>query len=456
MKVDETASGGPLPGPPSIAEEVLMMPCVLVAQLGARMHYAVPRILHEAGALDRFFTDICATGAWARTLGALPAGIVPRGLRRLAMRRPVAIPHDRITAFTAFGLGYARRRTRARTVTEETWNHLRAGREFCERILAIGFGKATMVYAFNSAALELLVEARRAGLTTVLEQTIAPAELVDTLLLEQLRRFPDWGAPLADRDAAEMFYARERAEWAAADLIVCGSEFVRESISRCGGPADRCVVVPYGVDHRFSLPPREPRQGPLHVLTIGEVGLRKGSPYVLEAARRLVGSATFRMVGPCSLPARIIDGAPSNLEILGPVPRGDIMRHYAWADVFLLPSICEGSATVVYEALTAGLPVICTPNTGSVVRDGVEGFIVSAGDPDGIVHALDKLARDPALRRTMAERAGARSREFDLASYGRRLLSALCQAAGDPCPSPAPSPAPSHAGQPSSHVVSAF
>ena len=56
-----------------------MMPCVLVAQLGARMHYAVPRILHEAGALDRFFTDICATGAWARALGALPAGIVPPG-----------------------------------------------------------------------------------------------------------------------------------------------------------------------------------------------------------------------------------------------------------------------------------------------------------------------------------------------------------------------------------------
>ena len=99
--------------------------------------------------------------------------------------------------------------------------------------------------------------------------------------------------------------------------------------------------------------------------------MRKGSPYVLEAARRLAGSATFRMVGPCSLPAQIIDGAPSNLEILGPVPRGDIMRHYAWADVFLLPSVCEGSATVVYEALTAGLPVICTPNTGSVVRDGV-------------------------------------------------------------------------------------
>jgi len=54
-----------------------MMPCVLVAQLGARMHYAVPRILHEAGALDRFFTDICATGAWARTLGALLKSTAP-------------------------------------------------------------------------------------------------------------------------------------------------------------------------------------------------------------------------------------------------------------------------------------------------------------------------------------------------------------------------------------------
>jgi glycosyltransferase involved in cell wall biosynthesis len=412
-----------------------MMPSVLVAQLGARMHYAVPRILHEAGALDRFFTDICATGPWARSLEVLPSAIVPAALRRLAARRPVDIPDERITTFMAFGWNYARHRARTCTVTEITRTHLRAGQEFCERILAAGLGKASMVYAFNTAALELLIEAHRSGLTTVLEQTIAPAEMVDALLLEQFQRFPDWTAPVADREVADMLYARERAEWEVADLIVCGSEFVRQSIARCGGPINRCVVIPYGVDHGFSLSPQETREGPMRVLTIGEIGLRKGSPYVLEAARRLVGRARFRMVGPCSLPARIVDGMRSTVEIVGPVSRSDIMEHYAWADVFLLPSICEGSATVVYEALAAGLPVVCTPNTGSVVRDGIEGFIVPPGNSDEIIHALDKLARDPALRRDMAERASSRFREYDLDSYGKRLVLALFRAATEPHPS---------------------
>jgi glycosyltransferase involved in cell wall biosynthesis len=389
------------------------------------MHYAVPKILFEAGELDRFFTDICATGTLSTSLAFLPPSLVPAPLRRLAMRRPAAIPRELITSFTAFGWNYARRRSRARTPTEMAEVYLSTGREFCRHILASGFGNASMVYAFNTAALELMVEARRAGLTTVLEQTIAPAETLDALLGQQFQRFPDWTAPMVDRTVADKFYARERAEWESADLIVCGSEFVRQSIAECGGPIDRCVVVPYGVDQRFSLPRRERNGGPLRVLTIGEVGLRKGSPYVLEAARCLAGRARFRMVGPCSLPMRIVNALPSSVEIVGPVPRGEIVEHYAWADVFLLPSICEGSATVVYEALGAGLPIVCTPNTGSVVRDGMEGFIVPAGDPDAIVHALDTLAGDAGLRRDMAERSRLRFQEYDLDSYGKRLLSAL-------------------------------
>lgn len=402
-----------------------MMPRVLVAQIGARMHYAVPRILYEAGCLDRFFTDVCATDAVARTVAALPPALVPSPVRRLAMRRPAAVPLARITMFPLFGLGFGLRRTRARDVSAEARAYRDGGREFCGRILRRGLGGATMVYAFDGAALELLCAARRAGLTTVLEQTIASSDLQDRLMREQASRFPGWAARNMDRETAAFVRARERAEWDAADLIVCGSDFVRQSIGGSGGPIDRCVVVPYGVDDRFALPPRDPRPGPLRVLTVGEVGLRKGSPHVIEAARRLGGRAVFRMAGPCPLPASILAGMPPNLEILGPVPRGDIMRHYAWADVFLLPSICEGSATAIYEALAAALPVVCTPNAGSVVENGEQGFIIAAGNPDAIVAALETLADDPALRRHMAERAHLRFRDHDIDAYGRRLTAAL-------------------------------
>jgi glycosyltransferase involved in cell wall biosynthesis len=93
--------------------------------------------------------------------------------------------------------------------------------------------------------------------------------------------------------------------------------------------------------------------------------------------------------------------------------------------VFLLPSLCEGSATAIYEALSASLPVICTPNCGSVVRDGVDGIIVPIRNAEAIAEAVLRLADDPALRRQMAENAGQRAAAFDFDSYGRSLLAAL-------------------------------
>jgi glycosyltransferase involved in cell wall biosynthesis len=117
--------------------------------------------------------------------------------------------------------------------------------------------------------------------------------------------------------------------------------------------------------------------------------------------------------------------ASSHVQLLGAVPRNEISQHYSWADVFLLPSICEGSATVTYEALAHGLPVICTPNTGSVVRDGLDGFLVPARDVDAIVDRLERLRANPELRSEMSINARARSAEFTVAAYGRRLLAAL-------------------------------
>src|SRR5207244_3760976 len=137
------------------------------------------------------------------------------------------------------------------------------------------------------------------------------------------------------------------------------------AVAASGGPVERCRVVPYGVDRRFACPNRPSHGGPLRVLTVGSVELRKGHPYVLAAARRLRGRASFRVIGPVHVSAAAQQELADALDLVGPVPHSDLAAHYAWADVFLLPSVCEGSATVTYEALTAGLPVLCTPNTGS-------------------------------------------------------------------------------------------
>jgi glycosyltransferase involved in cell wall biosynthesis len=80
---------------------------------------------------------------------------------------------------------------------------------------------------------------------------------------------------------------------------------------------------------------------------------------------------------------------------------------------------------VTYEALGYGLPVVCTPNAGSVVRDGLEGFIVPVRDATAIAGRIEQLTQDVDLRAQMSAGAKARAAEFTVAAYGQRLLAAL-------------------------------
>ena len=89
-----------------------------------------------------------------------------------------------------------------------------------------------------------------------------------------------------------------------------------------------------------------------------------------------------------------------------------------------------------YEALAAGLPVVTTPNAGSVVRDGVEGFIVPAGDVEAFTERIHQLVRDRDLRRWMADNARRRAdrcdrRNIPRAAIGRSVIDPLARAADD-------------------------
>lgn len=400
-------------------------PPFVVALMGARMHYAVPRIFHADKRLARFYADICAVRGWPAILPYVPKKLLPEGLRRLAARVPDGIPAKLITAFTSFGLEYSKRRVAAKSASETTAVHLWAGETFCDRVLGASPPAATSLYGYNSACLELLREWRSKGQLTVVEQTIAPRRIEDQILRAEQQNLPEWQiAPPADENVSA-YVEREEAEWREADIIVCGSDFVKEGIANCGGPSDRCVVVPYGIN--LPIRPRIARTqtAKLRALTVGEVSLRKGSHLIHEVASRLSHRVEFRMAGTMGLRPDAAERLKKSVEWVGIVPRNEIARQYEWADVFLLPSLCEGSATVTYEALAAGLPVITTLNSGSIVKDGLSGFIVPVGDVEAIVERLERFMASPKLLQDMTHAAAERSRFGTVEAYGERLLKAV-------------------------------
>lgn len=395
-----------------------------VAMLGARLHYGVPRALDRAGLLGTFYTDVyLGNKPWLQRLARhIPDRAAPPALRRFKGRDGGL--SGKVVSLDVLGLKMIWHRQRVRTRSESLQLRARSGRQFCQAVVASGLGHRSAIYAANGAALEIFQDAKRRGTLCLLEQTIAPHLIEDRLMREEAERWPGWEPGLTFDLQANPMAEREQAEWRLADCIVCGSNFVASSLGSIAADGAKCRVVPYGIDvERFRPLDRNRHPGRLNVLFVGIVGLRKGLPYLLEALRRLDSRAIqCRIVGKVDFDQRRLADYARWIEVVGHLPRSDIMRMYHWADVFVFPSICEGSATVTYEALAGGLPVITTPNAGSVVRDTQDGYIVPIRAPEAIADRLERLLAEPELLRSMSVNARERSREFDLASYGERLV----------------------------------
>jgi glycosyltransferase involved in cell wall biosynthesis len=389
------------------------------------MHYGVPRICEQRGALAHLYTDIAATTGWPRLLKHIPPILRPKALNRLLGRIPKDIPANKLTAFNSLGLEYWLRIARARSASELTAIHLDVGRRLCELANRSGFKGATHLYAFSSAGREFLEAGKNAGLHTIIEQPAMPKQVMENILRPEYERYSHWEHPPSMDRYHDDFVRRQWAEWRCADTIVVPSSYVAQGLREIGAPMDGCVVVPYGVDSSFRRIGRHAHNGPLRVLTVAGVRLLKGPQYTMLASKMLANEVEFRLVGPISISPSGHRELSRHVCLTGQVARSEIFAHYEWADVFLLPSLCEGMATVLIEALSAGLPIIATPSAGIAIRNGIDGFLVPSCDAEAIAARLDQLACNPTLLAQMSTNARERSQEFTLQAYGDRLFSAL-------------------------------
>jgi len=219
-----------------------------------------------------------------------------------------------------------------------------------------------------------------------------------------------------------------------ADLLVCPSEFVRESLREQDRP--RAVVIPFGTDPARALPPRTRPAAPLRVLFAGNVNRRKGVPFLLEAWRQLAlppEQAELVMCGRLfAEAAEWVRTAPPGVRFAG--FQADMAPHFADADIFVLPSLMEGSAKAVYEAMAYGLSPVVTPHTGSIVRDGIDGLVAEAADAATLADALGRLITDETLRRTLGAAAAETAKTYSWEAYARGVAALYGADAVEPEP----------------------
>lgn len=147
-------------------------------------------------------------------------------------------------------------------------------------------------------------------------------------------------------------------------------------------------------------------------LYAGRLDPEKGVDLLLRAAEGL-DDATVAVAGDGSQEEALRAGAPANVRFLGRLGTGgdELLRWYAAADAFVLPSRSEQWGMVLNEAAAAALPIVASDAAGAahdLVVDGDNGYRVPAGDTGALADALRRVAADEAFR----ARAGARSREL--------------------------------------------
>jgi len=293
-----------------------------------------------------------------------------------------------------------------------------------------GYGAASnidSVYAYEDGALETFRAARQRGFKRVYDLPIAYWQTSQRLLREEAERYPDWEPTLgATRDSDEKLW-RKTEELELAQLVICPSNFVLESLPGEAHIQKRCVVAPFGspdLDLANASPKKSPR---LQLLFAGAMTQRKGLAD-LFAAMKLVDSKQIELVIMGS-PLRPLNWYRERSDFVyePPRPHGEVLRLMQSCDVFVLPSIVEGRALVQQEAMACGLPVIATKNAGAddAIVDGESGFIVPIRSPQAIAEKINWCASNRALLDGMGIAARKRAAEFTWRVYGDTIVTAV-------------------------------
>jgi len=229
------------------------------------------------------------------------------------------------------------------------------------------------------------------------------------------------------------FYLPQKIE---AALFVCAiSSYARAQMTQLvpWEMWERFEVAPLGIDPSiYEAAPFRESPEPFEIICVGRLTPFKAQHILLESVSRLVAEhrdIRLRLVGDGpdrpGLQEHILRLGLSERVILEGWKNQDEVRNlYRNADIFALASSSEGVPVVLMEAMAMQIPCVATRITGipELIRDGIDGLLVTPSDMGELADAIRRLLDDPALRRRLAEAGRRRVQEkYQLASNLARL-----------------------------------
>lgn len=401
---------------PKTISKISLMRRVHVAHPGTQRGFRVARILAQHGRLGFFCTTIAfhpssvfAKFFPARSLEGIPASKV----------RQWEVWREWVNVIGSRLPGYSRWKDR-------WW--LARNRAFGKPVGRYVGTRGDLLYGFDTSSYEMFVRGKQRGLKCVLDQSIVHTIAAERMLEQIAKHRPQYAGSLEWMPYAAEEIERRRQEVQLADMILCPSPHVRDSVIEAGCAAVRAKVVPFGIDLEYFAPGPGRAPSPFQVLFAGQVSQRKGVGYLLEAWKA-AGLKNAELIVAGSLPGGF-DWRPylsPNVRLIGRVSRYELRDLYHTSHVLAFPTMLEGQANVVLEALACGCCVVTTAasGVGEWLKNGENGILLQPQNIEGWAETFRRLAADPAEAERLGSAGAEVARNFSLKNYGDRLMASL-------------------------------
>jgi glycosyltransferase involved in cell wall biosynthesis len=386
------------------------------------------RALYEGELLAEFWTSL----AWK------PEGVInhflPAGVRaQLARRTFPDLPPQRLRTAPWRELGrFAAPRLGLASLTRHEIGCFSIDavfRDFDQRVAnrVRHMKNVAGVCAGEDFALATFEAARERSMFRIYELPIGYWRVAQMIYQEEAEREPEWASTLGGLNDSVGKLERKDRELQMADVVFVPSSFTRDTLALLPGALPTVHVNPYGAPSASQEQHLAARRGrkKLRVLFAGALGQRKGLSYLLDAIDGLGDSVELTLLGrKTSEVCAPLEAATKNHRWIPSVPHHEVLEEMDRHDVLVFPSLFEGMALVVLEALSRGIPVITTTHSGGsdVLRHGIDGFIVPIRSSDAIASHLEMLIRDRGLLAEMKREARITAIKYSWEAYRQRLL----------------------------------
>ena len=289
----------------------------------------------------------------------------------------------------------------------------------------IKFDDLDILIGWSSFSLKSFLVAKKYKCIKILERGSTHIEFQDKIVNEEYKIHKIKPKPISKH-----IIEKEKKEYEIADFITVPTEFAKKTFLEKGFSENKIIKIPYGVSlSEFNSKNKKKKNTKFRIIYTGSVSVRKGVIYLLSAFTQLnLKDSELLIIGNIDDEIQhLIKKFRSNKDIIfkNSVKQSELSEYYLTSNLFVTCSIEEGLSMVQLQAMSCGLPLICTANSGGeeIIKNDVDGYVIPIRDLDTLKKKILFLYNNQSICNKMGKLAQLKvQRDFSWESYGKNVI----------------------------------